>query len=46
MRKMVHGYIGTKTAISAFRAIQESETQHFVSRVIDNPGELIRNIRL
>ncbi|KAF5387184.1 hypothetical protein D9615_001583 [Tricholomella constricta] len=46
MRKLLKSYLGSPTAVSTFRHIQEIETRYFLARVLDNPTKLISNIRL
>ncbi|KAF8510748.1 cytochrome P450 oxidoreductase [Gautieria morchelliformis] len=46
MRKMVHRFIGTKSAITAFIPIQHLQTRLFLARTFEKPENLFSNIRL
>jgi hypothetical protein len=46
MRLLLKGFIGSKSAIVPFQPIQEVETRYFLARLLDNPTDLIANIRL
>ncbi|KAF8510758.1 hypothetical protein JB92DRAFT_3180174, partial [Gautieria morchelliformis] len=46
MRKMVHCFIGTKSAITAFIPIQHLQTRPFLAQTFEKPENLISNIPL
>ncbi|KAG6854560.1 hypothetical protein C0991_004896 [Blastosporella zonata] len=46
MRKLLKSYLGSPSAISSFRHIQELETRYFLARILDDPARLISHIRL
>ncbi|KAG5352963.1 hypothetical protein C0989_011606 [Termitomyces sp. Mn162] len=45
MRKMMKTYLGSPSAITNFRHIQELETRYFLTRILDDPANLISHIR-
>ncbi|PFH46697.1 hypothetical protein AMATHDRAFT_69268 [Amanita thiersii Skay4041] len=46
IRRMVHGYVGTKAAAVSLAAVQEIETRYFLARILRNPKRLMEEIRL
>ncbi len=46
MRKMVYQFIGTRSSITAFQALQETEMKEFLIRVSRDPRNLSKYIRL
>ncbi|KAG6872144.1 hypothetical protein C0995_012555 [Termitomyces sp. Mi166 len=46
MRKMLKSYLGSPSAITSFRHIQELETRYFLARILEDPANLISHIRL
>ncbi len=46
MRKMVYQFIGTKSSITAFQALQETEMKEFLIRVLRDPLNLSKYTRL
>ncbi|KAG6845864.1 hypothetical protein H0H87_002555 [Tephrocybe sp. NHM501043] len=46
MRKMLKSYLGSPSAVSKFQPIQELETRYFLARILENPANLMTEIRL
>ncbi|KAJ7177827.1 cytochrome P450 oxidoreductase [Mycena filopes] len=46
MRLLLKGFIGSKSAIVPFQATQEIETRYFLARLLEDPTNLIANVRL
>ncbi|KAG6910303.1 hypothetical protein DXG01_011700 [Tephrocybe rancida] len=46
MRKLLKSYLGSPSAITSFRHIQELETRYFLARILDDPANLLSHIRL
>ncbi|KAJ7726908.1 cytochrome P450 [Mycena metata] len=46
MRLLLKGFIGSKSAIVPFQGTQEVETRYFLARLLENPDNLIANVRL
>ncbi|KAK2466588.1 hypothetical protein APHAL10511_001450 [Amanita phalloides] len=46
MRKMIHAYAGTEEGAMALSSLQEVETRYFLSRLMQNPKQFMKDIRL
>ncbi|KAG6817816.1 hypothetical protein H0H87_003224 [Tephrocybe sp. NHM501043] len=46
MRKLLKSYLGSPSAITNFRPLQELETRYFLARILGDPTNLISHIRL
>lgn len=46
MRRYVAQWIGTKSAVSGFKALHELESRYFLARMLASPDKLPENIRM
>lgn len=44
-RKMVHRQLGTKAVVSRFADIQDVESRRLLLRILNDPGNLIKNLK-
>ncbi|KAJ7239357.1 cytochrome P450 oxidoreductase [Mycena rebaudengoi] len=45
MRKLAHSHLGTKASAAAYHEVQETEVRYLISRIHDNPDDLMKEVR-